>query len=736
MNRPELLAPVGGKRHLIAAVNNGADAVYMGGMAFNARIFADNFSDEELPDAINYAHTHGVKVYMTINTLIADGELARAFDYCNYIYGLGVDGVIIQDMGLARLLRKYLPDLPLHLSTQGTLYNKEGVSAVAKMGFCRIVPARELSLDEITDLAACCRAMEPPMDIEVFIHGALCMCYSGQCQMSRMLGGGSGRTGNRGTCAQPCRHAYRGDSGEAYYALSPKDLCLIERIPELVMSGASSFKIEGRMKSPEYVAIVTKIYRKYIDLFDELVKEHGPKKAAELYSVDENDMLDLRQIFNRGDFTEGYLHGNPGEDLLSGASPKNQGLLLGRVIAVIDSENKVSEKDERAAARGALKRGRELVCIELARSAKEQGMVLDMGDGIEFISEEDDYLVNSPAGGVVTYVKDIGDGCILAGDFARGAFTGDAVYKVTDKKLLEAALETPEKKLPVTMAFTAREGQFPVLIMTDVRANSSVEINADHVIKRAEKVATDKERIESSLDRLGETPFSPGLTGIDIQMDDDIMMPLSIVNRMRREAAEELIRRRKRQVIENRAPALSKNAAGVIRDDEDLGRTVLDAGEWQSKVDASGIRPVALQDFMAAKAEGKEFVPGTVPYILNVSKGKLDRYIEEHFDEIADACRECGILIGNLGWIEKFSQAGVKVFGDYGLNVFNEQARLAYKELGVKLYMPSHETGVSDERGIPLMISEHPVAEKTLTDRKGGVHRIERSASGDKTLIF
>ena len=139
---------------------------------------------------------------------------------------------------------------------------------------------------------------------------------------------------------------------------------------------------------------------------------------------------------------------------------------------------------------------------------------------------------------------------------------------------------------------------------------------------------------------------------------------------------------------------------------------------------------------MAAKAEGKEFVPGTVPYILNVSKGKLDRYIEEHFDEIADACRECGILIGNLGWIEKFSQAGVKVFGDYGLNVFNEQARLAYKELGVKLYMPSHETGVSDERGIPLMISEHPVAEKTMTDRKGGVHRIERSASGDKTLIF
>ncbi len=234
---------------------------------------------------------------------------------------------------------------------------------MSKAGACRVVPARELSLDEITELAGYCASLDPPVDIEVFVHGSLCMCYSGQCQMSRMLGGGSGRTGNRGTCAQPCRHAYRGKGGEAYYALSPKDLCLIDHIPELVMSGAASFKIEGRMKTPEYVAIVTRTYRKYIDLFCSLADEHGPEKAAELYSVDENDMLDLKQIFNRGDFTEGYFYGDPGESLLSGASPKNQGLLLGRVIAVIDSENKVSERDERIAAHGALRRGRELVCI-------------------------------------------------------------------------------------------------------------------------------------------------------------------------------------------------------------------------------------------------------------------------------------------------------------------------------------------------------------------------------------
>ena len=736
MNRPELLAPVGGKQHLVAAVSNGADAVYMGGMAFNARIFADNFSDEELPDAINYAHTHGVKVYMTMNTLVADSELARALYYCNYIYGLGVDAVIVQDMGLVRLLRKYLPDLPVHISTQGTLYNKGGARAAAKMGACRIVPARELTLDEITDLAGHCKTLEPPLDVEVFVHGSLCMCYSGQCQMSRMLGGGSGRTGNRGTCAQPCRHAYRGESGEAYYALSPKDLCLIEHIPELVMSGASSFKIEGRMKTPEYVAIVTRTYRKYIDLFADLADKHGPEKAAELYSVDENDMLDLRQIFNRGDFTEGYFYGDPGESLLSGASPKNQGLLLGRVIAVIDSENKVSEKDERAAAHGALRRGRELVCIELAKSAKAQGMALDQGDGIEFISEDEDYLISSPAGGVVTYVKDIGEGCILAGDFARGAFTGDAVYKVTDKKLIETALDAPERKLPVTMLFTAREGQFPSLVMTDVRAGSSVEINADHVIKRANKVPTDAKMIEASLDRLGDTSFTPGLTGIDVQIDEGIMMPLSIVNKMRREAADELMKRRRKDVVSHRRPPLSREETEEIKAAESLGTAVLDSGEWQRRVNESGIRPVALENYMAEAAAGKEHVPGAVPYIMNVSKGALDRYIEEHFDEIADACRDSGILIGNPGWIERFRQAGIRVYGDYGLNVYNEQARLAFEELGIELYMPSHETGVSDERGIPLMITEHPVAEEKLIDRKGGTHRIVRAPSGDKTLIY
>lgn len=733
--KAELLAPAGGKPHLIAAVNSGADAVYMGGVAFNARVFAENFSDEELPEAIRYAHAHGVKVYITLNTLIKDDELARAFEYANYIYGLGIDGLIIQDLGLARLLHKYLPELPLHLSTQGTLYNKEALPAARALGIKRVVPARELSLEEIRELSNAAAAMDQPVEVEVFVHGALCMCYSGQCQMSRLLGHGSGRSGNRGTCAQPCRQAYTDESGKTYYALSPRDLCLINRIPELTAAGASSFKIEGRIKSPEYVAIVTRIYRKYIDKYDSLVREFGEEAAAAKYEVEDKDMMMLRQVFNRGDFTEGYLFGNPGEEYLSGASPKNQGIYLGRVVALVDSEDKVTESDERSAVRGALRRGKILACISMDKTAKEMGAYVASGDGLEFRSEDKEYLVSNPIGGVTTYVKDIGDDCYILGDYDKGVSRGDLAYKVTDSKLAEEALDMPERKLPATMQFTAREGQYPTLVMTDVKAGYSAEITADYKVERANRTPTDAERIEDSLRRLGETTYTTGMTGIDVQTDDDIMMPLSQVNRMRREAADELLDNRLKAVINSRAAKLEKTEIGKIKEDENLGTDVLDITLYPARIGGKKVRPVPLETFMERRNNG-ESETTEIPYILNVSNGKLDKYIGENFDEIAEAVKDTGILIGNLGWIARFNGAGVPVYADYGLNVFNNQAKLFVEELGAELYMPSHETDVRDDRGIPLMITEHPIDAETLTDRKGEAHRIVRSAAGNKTLIY
>lgn len=741
MKKPELLAPAGGKAQLTAAVNSGADAVYMGGLAFNARIFADNFRDEELKEAIDFAHLHDVKVYITLNILLKDSELVRAFEYANYLYSIGADALIVQDMGLARLVRRYLPDFPLHLSTQATLYNRQGLGMAGELGFTRVVPARELSLKEIEELSG--EAAELGMTTEIFVHGALCMCYSGQCQMSRINGAGgkaaegnsgSCRSGNRGTCAQPCRQLYTDDKGRSYYALSPKDNCQIGNIPELVLSGASSFKIEGRMKTPEYVAVVTGIYRKYIDRFCELLEKYGREEALAGYSVADEDILTLKQVFNRGSFTEGYIHGNPGENILSGVSPKNQGICAGTTVAVLDSAHKAQGEDERLAVRGALRRGKVLACIRLDREAA--GFMIEKGDGIEFRDVEEWNIAREAVGGVTTFVKYLDSEHVIVGDFDRGLEVGDRVFKVTDRRLAEKALSLPEKKLPVTMLFTAREGLYPSLVMTDIRAGRSIEITADHIVERARKVATEVSRVEDCLLRLGDTPFEATGVMTDIQIDEDVMIPVSLINRMRREAVESLMQSRLEAASEGRRP-LEREALKNIEADERLGEVCLDVKALEDRLLRESFEPVPIEIWLEKYRSGEvDSASGELPYILNISKGRLDRMIEDNFGELAAALVETGVLIGNPGWIREFREAGVRVYGDYGLNVYNEQARLAYAEAGVDVLLPSHETGMHDRRGIPLMITEHSVPSSTLKDRKGRIHRICTAPSGDKTLIY
>ena len=311
---PELLSPVGGMLQLKAAINNGADAVYMGGSLFNARMKAQNFSNQELKEAIDYAHENCVKVYITLNTLIKDSELGKALEYVNYLYGIGADAVIMQDLGLLRMVRRYLPDMPVHWSTQGTIYNRGGLEFMKRLGVTRIVPARELSLEEIRALKSDRQGGDGnDMEVEVFVHGALCMCYSGQCQMSRLLDGkssdgsiGGARSGNRGLCAQPCRLSYMDDYNRKTYALSPKDMCTLSLIPQLCQAGVDSFKIEGRLKSPEYVAAVTGIYRKYIDLYESIKNSSIEGESFDVDSwermIDSHDMHKLSQVFNRGGF--------------------------------------------------------------------------------------------------------------------------------------------------------------------------------------------------------------------------------------------------------------------------------------------------------------------------------------------------------------------------------------------------------------------------------------------------
>lgn len=306
----ELLAPAGNAEAFYGAIHAGADAIYLGGNRFGARAYAENFSEEELVSCIRYAHLFSRKVYLTVNTLVKESEFSELHDYLAPYYCAGLDGVIIQDMGVLAFLREYFPKMELHGSTQMTVTGEYGAAFLKKQGACRVVPARELSLPEI-------RRMKDAtgMEIECFIHGAMCYCYSGQCLFSSMLGG---RSGNRGRCAQPCRLPYTtADHPRECYPLSLKDMCTIEAIPELLDAGIDSFKIEGRMKKPEYAAGVTAVYRKYIDRY------YTDPKAP--WKISKEDMHTLSCLYIRSERQDGYYHKHNGREMVTLNSPAYSG---------------------------------------------------------------------------------------------------------------------------------------------------------------------------------------------------------------------------------------------------------------------------------------------------------------------------------------------------------------------------------------------------------------------------
>lgn len=313
MKKVELLAPAGNYESFTGAINAGADAVYLGGEKFGARAYADNFTEEEIVNAIRYAHLFDRKVYLTVNTLVKETEFDGLVPYLKPFYEAGLDGVIVQDIGVFRIIRENFPKLELHVSTQMTVTGSYGAKMLKEMGAVRIVPARELSLEEIRALKK-----ETGLELETFIHGAMCYCYSGQCLFSSILGG---RSGNRGRCAQPCRLPYQVEGVSKKraecYPLSLKDMCSIAFLPRLIEAGIDSFKIEGRMKKPEYAAGVTAIYRKYIDLYYE--------KGADAYRVSAKDMEQLSSLYIRSDIQDGYYFKHNGAEMVTLHSPAYNG---------------------------------------------------------------------------------------------------------------------------------------------------------------------------------------------------------------------------------------------------------------------------------------------------------------------------------------------------------------------------------------------------------------------------
>ena len=480
----EILAPAGNRESLERAYAAGADAVYLGYSAFSARAGAGNFNREELEDAIRFAHLRHMRVYVTVNTLIKDGELEEVFDVLRLLAGLKADGVLVQDAGVLRLARKYFPGLPVHASTQMAIHNATGVRWCADMGMKRAVLARECSLEEIRSCA------EAGAEAEVFAHGAQCVAVSGLCLFSSMVGE---RSGNRGRCAQPCRQNYRYNGVEGAW-LSPRDVCLRDELPALKRAGVASLKIEGRLKRPEYVAVVTDSYRRAEDAL-----ESGCFLPAK-----ETEKEALRQIFNRGGFMKGYAMGCEDAGVILPESVNHQGIEIGRVEAAAGGMARVRVKKE-----------------------------LHNGDGIRFRSagHEADMTYSG---------RDTEKGGIAVVRLREGIRVreGDAVFRLTDAAQLAAAQAMQAKRIPVEMELFARPGKPMELTVTDGECTVCAAGNAP---EKAINRETTPEELEKSLRKTGGTVFEAEKIRIET---GGAFVQASAVNALRREALDGLGMRR------------------------------------------------------------------------------------------------------------------------------------------------------------------------------------------------
>ena len=497
----ELLSPVGDFECLKAAVQNGANSVYFGADIFSARAFATNFDDEALEKVIEYAKTRGVKTNLTLNTLIKNNELESALNLAKKAYKFGIDAIIVQDLGLAMKLIKTFPDLPIHASTQMTVHNLNGALKLQDLGFKRIVLSRELSVNDIDFI---CKNTD--VEIETFIHGALCISYSGQCLFSSMIGG---RSGNRGKCAGPCRLPFellendkKINSG---YLLSTRDLCGLDYIPKLIESGVKCFKIEGRMKNPEYVATVTRIYRKYIDL----------AYSNEEYIIDENDRKELLQVFNRGMSSSGHLSNSGNKDLVYKEKPNNMGLYLGKI-------QKYNEK-------------KGLITIKLNEPIK-------IGDTISVDYEQGSYTVSELMNCNNKNITEtnVGD-TVIIGRMKGNIKLGNNVYKMSSKELSDLAKSSYSKeyrKVALNCNISIKEGK-PIVV--SVSSASNIELYKDLFINyvsdliplEAKNRPLSEETIISQFSKTASTPFE--FKHFNIDLDDGLFIPkLSLLNDLRR----------------------------------------------------------------------------------------------------------------------------------------------------------------------------------------------------------
>ncbi|MDN5364590.1 MAG: family peptidase [Eubacteriales bacterium] len=722
----ELLAPAGDWDSLLAAVNNGADAVYLGGSRFSARAYAANFERDRLEEAVEFAHLRGVKIYVTVNTLIKDAEMAEALDFLHFLHQIGVDAVIIQDVGLLELVRRYLPGLPLHASTQMTVHNPAGALYLAAKGIRRIVLARELTLEEIKEIKA-----KSGVEVEVFVHGALCICYSGQCLLSSLIGA---RSGNRGRCAQPCRLEYRLLAGgkevkveAGRHLLSPADLMALPLLPRLQAAGVDALKIEGRMKSPEYVATVTRVYRRALD-----------RLAAGQFTYSREDVLELARIFSRG-FTSGYLEGNQGRDMMSYTRPNNRGVYLGRVrrrrrrrkgfLALLELEDRLAPGDEIVYwVRG----GRETVTVREIVD-KEGAALPEAAAGMEV-------WVTAPAG--------------VAED--------DRVFKVTDVRQLEEVRRTfavPRffRRTPVAVRAEGKEGK-PLRLTFFHPDGYQAAAATPSRLEPARTRPLTEEFLRKQLDRLGNTPFALGR--FDYAVQGEVAVPVKEINEARRNAVAELERKIvasfhrppvpvrgeeffRRVLVEDVLPPRQKTGRprlavnvssaeqAVAAAEGGADRVYLGGGfSSQHLPAAAGWEEVAR----LCRERGVEFFAGT-PRIAHA--GEFSAW-QEFLRELAGRGVIDGYLLAGLGWLRVYRDLPpLPAVVDYPLNSFNTPAVRAFLKEGFEGVTLSVELNREEVAGIhrhtdpsrlevvvqgalPLMVSAYCAPGALVGERRAG----------------
>lgn len=711
-NDIELLAPAGNWESFLAAVENGADAVYLGSKYFNARQNAGNFDRELLMEALKYARVRNVKVYLALNTLVLDDEIKEALKVAVDAYVMGIDGIIVQDMGLARILRQIIPDLELHGSTQMTIYNKEGANVLEELGFKRVVLARELSIEEISHISK-----STSIETEIFVHGALCVCYSGQCLMSSLIGS---RSGNRGKCAQPCRLPYEMISenssdrfkGKKGFLLSPKDLCSVPLLEQLLDSGVASLKIEGRMKQPEYVATVVRIYRKYIDrYFDGTITKIDPCEK-------ENDMNELMQIFNRGGFSKGYLEGKTGRDMMCYEKPKNWGIYIGNVI----SFNKATG------------------ILEMKMTEE-----LSIGDGIEVFNGE-----NVNPGTVVTYIRtedgkknfaQKGD-IAYVGDIKGNVPKGCKVYRTSSKALNMRAGETFNgknfnRKVKIEGILSIKQNSPVTLRIFD--GDNTVEVSSEKHPEIALNKPITRERIEEQLYKTGNTPFV--FEKLDVSLDDNLTVPVSEINNLRRKALEELYNKKAAGNIEKRAESLGEwekdlfDFPGNGRKAKNDVKISVYFFEWNENCQNNAVYDnvdivyIPFKEFVDLKKLNRFdnirkrgcSIYAALPAI---TRGNYDNIIKSKLLQVVDSGIIEGLLLGNIGQLEYVKDiSNIKIRCDHSFNIFNSMSLRQLYDLGAVGATLSPELNIEQLKNIlgclnvdkevivygrlPVMVSEY-----------------------------